>query len=56
MDTDIHIINLLEYGLRRISWVISDNAEAKAASEFVTGLKSPQFLWNRKAAGQIDRR
>jgi hypothetical protein len=41
MDTDIHIINLLEYDLGRISWIIFDGAEARAASEFMTDLESP---------------
>jgi hypothetical protein len=44
MNTDTHIINLLKYDLGRISWVISDNAEAKAASGFMTDLESSQFL------------
>jgi hypothetical protein len=44
MDTDTHIIDLLEYDLGRISWVISNDVEARAASGFVTGLESPQFL------------
>jgi hypothetical protein len=41
MDTDIHIIDLLKYGLERISWVISDDAEIRIASKFVTGLENP---------------
>jgi hypothetical protein len=56
MDTDTYIINLLEYGLRRISWVIFNDVEARAANKFITGLESSQFLWNRKAADQIDRK
>jgi hypothetical protein len=34
----------MKYGLGRISWVISDDIEARAASGFVTGLESPQLL------------
>jgi hypothetical protein len=56
MDINIYIINLLKYGLRRISWIISDDTEAKAANEFMTGLESPQFLWDKKAVDQIDRK
>jgi hypothetical protein len=44
MNINIHIINLLKYGLGRISWVISDDAEIRAANKFVTDLESPQFL------------
>jgi hypothetical protein len=41
MNTDIHIIDLLEYGLGRISWVISNDIEVRTTSGFVTGLESP---------------
>jgi hypothetical protein len=44
MNIDIYIIDLLKYSLRRISWVISDDTKARAANEFMTGLKNPQFL------------
>jgi hypothetical protein len=46
----------MKYNLGRINWVIFDGAEARAASEFVTGLENPQLLWDRKIANQIDRR
>jgi hypothetical protein len=44
MNIDIYIIDLLKYNLKRINWVISDDAEAKTASKFVTGLENSQFL------------
>jgi hypothetical protein len=44
MNINIYIINLLKYGLGRISWVISNDAEARTANKFITDLKSSQFL------------